>query len=163
MQTRYLSLLKFLFEKEQWVTASVLSANLEISVRTVKSYIADLNNFYPGIIPSSSMGYHIVPEIAKQVIEKEVKTEIPQTSGAVSYTHLKGGGAVLAQHETGHVLGIHAAEVAQHFIETGGIKQSACTEDLIGRIVEFLLGNVGQDVQRIGYYNDDSLPGVRCV
>lgn len=81
MQTRYLSLLKFLFEKEQWVTASVLSANLEISVRTVKSYIADLNNFYPGIIQSSSMGYHIVPEIAKQVIEKEVKTEIPQTSG----------------------------------------------------------------------------------
>ena len=45
-------------------------------------------------------------------------------------------------------------------IASGGVKQSACTENLIGRIVEFLLGNVGQDVQRIGYYNDDSLPGV---
>ena len=66
---------------------------------------------------------------------------------------------MLAQHKTGHILGVHAAEVAQHLIKTGGVKQSACTENLIGRIVEFLLGNVGQDVQRIGYYNDDSLPG----
>ena len=67
---------------------------------------------------------------------------------------------MLSQHEACHVLGVHAAEVAQHLIEACGVKQSAGAEDLIGRVVEFLLGNVGQDVQRIGHHDDDSLPGI---
>lgn len=79
MQVKYLALIKFLFEREHWVTASSLSDNLGISVRTVKSYISELNNSYPGMIASSSKGYHIVPEIAAPAL-KEAKSKIPQTA-----------------------------------------------------------------------------------
>lgn len=79
MQVKYLPLLKFLFEKDRWVTAASISDNLGISVRTVKSYISELNDNFPGIISSSSRGYHIIAEVAAPAL-KEAKSSIPQTA-----------------------------------------------------------------------------------
>ncbi len=53
MQTKYLPLLKQLFEANTWVTAVSLANVLGISARTVKTYVSELNSSYHGIISSS--------------------------------------------------------------------------------------------------------------
>lgn len=58
MQTKYLPLLKQLFETNTWITAASLANTLGISVRTVKTYVSELNSSYQGIISSSRKGYH---------------------------------------------------------------------------------------------------------
>ena len=79
MQTKYLPLLKQLFEANTWVTAVSLANVLGISARTVKTYVSELNSSYHGIISSSRKGYHIDPEIGAKAL-KEAKSCIPQTA-----------------------------------------------------------------------------------
>ena len=79
MEVKYLELLKILFEKNNWITAGSLSDSLNLSVRTIKSYIRELNAAYPGIITSSSNGYLINTEIGTQAL-KDRKSQIPQTA-----------------------------------------------------------------------------------
>lgn len=79
MQAKYIPLLKFLLEKDSWVPASALSEHLDISVRTARNYVYELNTSYPDIIRSSSQGYRIHSELAAKVLQ-ESKSGIPQTS-----------------------------------------------------------------------------------
>lgn len=79
MQAKYLALLKYLLEKDSWVTASSLSDHLMISVRTVKTYIRELNESCSGVIHSSSRGYLIDSKLAAKVLQ-ESKSGIPQTA-----------------------------------------------------------------------------------
>jgi len=79
MEVKYLELLKILFEKNTWITAGSLSDSLNLSVRTIKSYIRELNTTYPGIIASSVKGYLINTEIGAQAL-KNKKSQIPQTA-----------------------------------------------------------------------------------
>lgn len=79
METKYLPLLKQLFEANTWVTAVSLANTLGISARTVKNYVSELNSCYQGIISSSRKGYHINPEIGAKAL-KEAKSSIPQTA-----------------------------------------------------------------------------------
>lgn len=79
METKYLPLLKQLFEANTWVTAVSLANTLGISVRTVKNYVSELNGCYHGIIASSRKGYIINPEIGAKAL-KETKSSIPQTA-----------------------------------------------------------------------------------
>lgn len=78
MQTKYLPLIKYLFEADAWVTAATLSNALDISKRTVKNYVSDLNTSYEAMILSSSKGYHINPKVASKALQ-EAKSSIPQT------------------------------------------------------------------------------------
>lgn len=79
MQAKHLSLLKYLLEKNSWVTASSLSDHLDISVRTVKTYIRELNEDCPKIITSSPKGYLVNSQLASKVL-LEGKSGIPQTA-----------------------------------------------------------------------------------
>lgn len=79
MQTKYIPLLRHLFEASTWVTASSLSDALGISKRTVKNYIKELNSSYQGIILSSSKGYLINAEIGAKALQ-ETRNSIPQTA-----------------------------------------------------------------------------------
>lgn len=79
MQTKYLPLLKQLFEANTWITAASLANTLGISVRTVKTYVSELNSSYQGIISSSRKGYLIDHEIGAKAL-KETKSCIPQTA-----------------------------------------------------------------------------------
>ena len=79
MQTKYLPLLKQLFEANTWITAASLANTLGISVRTIKTYISELNSSYEGIISSSRKGYLIDHEIDAKAL-KETKSCIPQTA-----------------------------------------------------------------------------------
>lgn len=79
MEIKYLPLLKLLFEKSTQITSKELAEALGISVRTVKSYIHELNEDYPGIIVSSPQGYLINTTIGSKAL-KEKKEQIPQTA-----------------------------------------------------------------------------------
>lgn len=79
MQAKHIPILKLLFEKDTWITASTLSNELSISIRTVKTYIRELNEACPGIVASSSHGYHINFRLATKILQ-EVKSGIPQTA-----------------------------------------------------------------------------------
>ncbi len=79
MQAKHIPLLKYLLEKNTHVTASSLSDHLGISVRTVKTYIRELNESTQGIIASSAKGYLVDRELAAKVLF-ENKSGIPQTA-----------------------------------------------------------------------------------
>lgn len=68
--------------KEQPLTSSVLSNQLDVSIRTVKSYIYQINDEYPETISSSRLGYSINKDHAYDVLRDLLSEEkgIPQTS-----------------------------------------------------------------------------------
>lgn len=68
--------------KEQPLTSSVLSNQLDVSIRTVKNYIYQINDEYPETIISSRLGYSINKDHAYDVLRDLLSEEkgIPQTS-----------------------------------------------------------------------------------
>lgn len=68
--------------KEQPLTSSVLSNQLDVSIRTVKNYIYQINDEYPETISSSRLGYSINKDHAYDVLRDLLSEEkgIPQTS-----------------------------------------------------------------------------------
>lgn len=68
--------------KEQPLTSSVLANQLDVSVRTVKNYIYQINDDYPETISSSRSGYSINEDHAYDVLRDILseEKEIPQTS-----------------------------------------------------------------------------------
>jgi lichenan operon transcriptional antiterminator len=57
MRDKELTILKFLSTQDSWVTSFSMSAFLDISVRTIKSYISNINSEIPNLIESSRKGY----------------------------------------------------------------------------------------------------------
>lgn len=68
--------------KKQPLTSSVLSNQLDVSIRTVKNYIYQINDEYPETIISSRLGYSINKDHAYDVLRDLLSEEkgIPQTS-----------------------------------------------------------------------------------
>ena len=58
---------------------------------------------------------------------------------------------VLTENEPGHILGIDAAQIAQHLVEARGIQERPRSEDPVYRIVVFLLEIVRQNIERVRY------------
>lgn len=79
MQVKYTPLLKLLLENDQWITAAAISDSMGVSLRTIKSYVGDLNQLYPGIIQSSSKGYRVNKEVGLTAL-KDTQSSIPQTT-----------------------------------------------------------------------------------
>ncbi len=82
MNEKQTRLIKLLIKAQDWTTAAALSESLGISVRTVKSYVSELNNTYPGIIISSPNGYKVQSHLSKEALAdlSGSTTAIPQTS-----------------------------------------------------------------------------------
>mgnify|MGYP002529267953 CR=1 FL=1 len=59
MKRKQEDLIRYLYEHEEKLTSETLSKALSLSIRTIKSYIAELNLSYPGLILSSNRGYTI--------------------------------------------------------------------------------------------------------
>ncbi len=59
MRKKQQELISYLYTSNQKVTADTLAKVLNLSVRTIKSYIAELNMSYPHLISSSNRGYTI--------------------------------------------------------------------------------------------------------
>jgi lichenan operon transcriptional antiterminator len=56
------------YTENDWITAADLSAAMNISVRSVKSYLSDLNSIYKDLVHSSKKGYRINRILAKQLL-----------------------------------------------------------------------------------------------
>lgn len=74
-------IIKKIYEKKT-ITSTSLSEMLDVSVRTIKAHIKQINEIYDNIISSSKSGYLISPEKREQArnIFEEHKKQIPQTS-----------------------------------------------------------------------------------
>jgi lichenan operon transcriptional antiterminator len=64
--------------EDDWITAADLSAAMNSSVRSIKSYLSDLNSSHQGLIDSSKKGYRINRVLAKQLLAAS-RTEKPYT------------------------------------------------------------------------------------
>lgn len=80
MKDKELTILKFLSTQESWTTSFSMSALLNISVRTIKSYIRDINSEIPNLIESSRHGYIVRDKkLLAKVISSIKEPSIPQT------------------------------------------------------------------------------------
>ena len=69
-------MINYLYTHNEKVTANILSKALNLSIRTIKSYIAELNMNYPSLISSSNRGYVIDKVKANSLLQ--YKDDIPQ-------------------------------------------------------------------------------------
>lgn len=80
MLEREVMLLKVLSSQDDWVTSFSLSALLNISVRTVKSYISSINDQKPHLIESSRKGYRVQnKELLTEILIAKETPSPPQT------------------------------------------------------------------------------------
>lgn len=79
MKPKMIKLIRILSDYTEFVTASSLAANMDVSTRSIKSYIQEINSFYPDAIESSREGYRIDKQAARRILE-ESGTHIPQSS-----------------------------------------------------------------------------------
>ncbi|MDR1215190.1 MAG: PTS sugar transporter subunit IIA [Treponema sp.] len=76
---KYKKLLGIMVRTENdWITAADLSVAMTVSIRSVKSYLSDLNAMYHDLIQSSNKGYKINRILAKQLLSAS-GTERPYT------------------------------------------------------------------------------------
>lgn len=76
MRRKQEELINYLYTHNEKVTANILSKALNLSIRTIKSYIAELNMNYPSLISSSNRGYVIDKVKANSLLQ--YKDNIPQ-------------------------------------------------------------------------------------
>lgn len=79
MKPKIIKLIRILSDYTEFVTASSLAANMDVSTRSIKSYIQEINSVYPEAIESSREGYRIDKQAARRILE-ESGTHIPQSS-----------------------------------------------------------------------------------
>lgn len=76
MRRKQEELINYLSTHNEKITANILSKALNLSIRTIKSYIAELNMNYPSLISSSNRGYVIDKVKANSLLQ--YKDDIPQ-------------------------------------------------------------------------------------
>lgn len=78
MDAKYTNLLRLLLEAyPETMSAQVLAAQLGVSSRSVKSYMKELNSFFPGVVTPAHTGYSVQRELALAALGKQ--QPIPQT------------------------------------------------------------------------------------
>ena len=82
MKYKHFELLTYLGSQDTWVTSFGLSAALNISIRTVKSCIADLNAEHGDLIESSHKGFRIRNRdfLSEVIKDYEADCDTPQTA-----------------------------------------------------------------------------------
>ncbi|MFV0381649.1 MAG: BglG family transcription antiterminator [Breznakia sp.] len=79
MKNKQIVLIKTLMNKSNWITANNLSVILNVSSRSIKNYIVDINQQFENTIVASRKGYRIDREKAKMILNSDNYT-LPQTS-----------------------------------------------------------------------------------
>lgn len=78
MNVKYNKIIRLMLESKQ-MTAANMADKMNVSIRSIKTYISDINKDYPNVITSSRNGYTIDAKIAHQILNQE-HSRIPQTS-----------------------------------------------------------------------------------
>lgn len=79
MKPKLIKLIRILSDYTDFVTAASLATNMDVSTRSIKSYIQEINSTYPEAIESSREGYRIRRQVAQKILG-ETGTHIPQSS-----------------------------------------------------------------------------------
>jgi len=79
MKPNVLRLLTILNDNDDWMTASQLSGKTDISVRSIKNYVSEINNLEPETILSSQNGYKIDKDKSEIYLKK---SESPISQGS---------------------------------------------------------------------------------
>ena len=79
MKEKQLLLIKALMDSSGWVTANALANILEVSSRSIKNYIAEINKDYHNTISSSREGYKINTIKASNILDDN-QSLLPQSS-----------------------------------------------------------------------------------
>ena len=79
MKVKLIKLIRILQEKTRPCTASFLANELDVSPRSIKNYIQEINEQLPQTVISSNRGYLLDKEKAITLLEKS-ESSIPQTS-----------------------------------------------------------------------------------
>ena len=81
MKDKNLVILKFLGSQDDWVTSFSMSSLLNISVRSIKNYIHNINHNIPDLIASSREGFMITDKKRlTQILTENKSTYVPQNS-----------------------------------------------------------------------------------
>lgn len=68
LKSKHIELLKIMLHENNWVTAGFLARKMNVSVRSIKNYISEINQFECDIIESSHLGYHASNEKAHTLL-----------------------------------------------------------------------------------------------
>lgn len=72
------NIIQFLKDHNRYITSKTLASHFDVSIRTIKSYIKDINNQYEDLILSSNRGYRINAEFDFETII--FKEDYPRTT-----------------------------------------------------------------------------------
>ncbi len=97
MQNKELQVLNYLKNQNDWSTAAHIASHLGFSVRSVKTYISNINSTYPDIISSSRDGFFISDKDRLIPILNNASSQIPQSAYSRQAYILK---VLLLQNET---------------------------------------------------------------
>ncbi|KWX89388.1 transcription antiterminator BglG, partial [Paenibacillus riograndensis] len=79
MKTQYIDLIQYLSsQNNKWVLSQSLASKYDVSKRTIKSYISEINAIHHGLILSSNKGYKVDTHQVNRFLTIEQKA-IPQT------------------------------------------------------------------------------------
>lgn len=79
MKSNCTRLIKIMLDNDEWMTASYLASELNVSERSIKNYIAEINDNEQKLIISSRKGYSIDVINAKKILD-DTTIKIPETS-----------------------------------------------------------------------------------
>lgn len=74
------AILKYLGSRETWATSFAISAFMNVSVRSVKSYLRDLSEEFPGLVESSREGFRVTDKKRLSEILSGGENHLPQTA-----------------------------------------------------------------------------------
>lgn len=74
------AILKYLGSRDTWATSFAISAFLNVSVRSVKSYLRDISEMHPGLVESSREGFRIADRDCLARLLSSRETRLPQTA-----------------------------------------------------------------------------------
>ncbi len=81
LSDREFTLLRLLAQQTKPLTSRSLAAQLDVSVRTVKTYVQRINREAPGVVISGQQGYRCDPEAVRALLEQgHTPGDTPQTN-----------------------------------------------------------------------------------
>ena len=78
MRDKHMALVKALMKQPGWTTARQLALQLQVSDRSVKNYIGEINYQEENLIEASKSGYRIDKERAKEILGRQTE-HLPET------------------------------------------------------------------------------------
>lgn len=79
MKEKLLKVLSHLSQQDDWATAAEIAIAVGSSARSIKTYIAELNETYPELIASSKRGFLLADKTQALRLLNETESGIPQT------------------------------------------------------------------------------------